>query len=282
MVKYITVDDFKEIMPKRPQNSNKGTFGRILNISGSKNYTGAAALSSIAPLKAGAGLVTLACPKSLITIIASKHSEITFLETEETEELINAIKEYDVISLGCGLGKSKEAKELVKTVLKTRTNAKWVIDADGLNIISEENIEELPQNAVLTPHPKEMARLLKCSLQEIQENREKSAIECSKKFKCAVLLKGQNTVVTDGETIYINKTGNSALAKAGSGDVLTGIISGLMAQGLSPFEAGIKGAYLHGLSGELASKDLSEYSVLAGDLFDYLPKVILKLLKKNL
>ncbi len=275
MVKYITVKDFKEIMPPRPENSNKGTFGRVLNIAGSKNYIGAAVLSSITPLRTGAGLVTLACPKFLIPIIASKLPEVTFLPLDEP--IFKAIREYDVISLGCGLGKSGETKELVKKVLNTNTNAKWVIDADALNIIAEENIKELPQNSILTPHPKEMSRLLNCTLKEIQENREESAIKCSKKFKCNVLLKGQNTVITNGETVYINKTGSSALAKAGSGDVLTGIISGLMAQGLSPFEAGIKGAYLHGLSGETAAKDLSVYSVLAGDLIEYLPKVILKL-----
>ena len=286
MVNYIKIEDFKEIMPKRAQNSNKGTFGKVLNIAGSGNYIGAAVLSSITPLKTGAGLVTLACPESLVPIIASKLSEITFLALEETEnhtiskvsaELIKAIEEYSVISLGCGLNKSEETKKSVKAMLQTKTAAKWVIDADGLNIISEENISELPKNAILTPHPMEMARLLKRPLEEINKNREESAVECSKKFSVSVLLKGQNTIVTDGENVYINQTGSSALAKAGSGDVLTGIISGLMAQGLSPFEAGIKGCYIHGLTGELAAKDLSESSVLASDLINYLPKVILNL-----
>ncbi|MBR6162390.1 NAD(P)H-hydrate dehydratase [bacterium] len=275
MAKYITIEDFKNIMPPRPQNSNKGTFGRVLNIAGSINNIGASVLSSVTPLKTGAGLVTLACPKVLIPIVATKLTEATFLPLDEPSEVFRAIKEYDVISLGCGLGTSEETTEFIKEVLKTKTSAKWVIDADALNIISKENIKELPENSVLTPHPKEMARLLNCSIDEIQENREESAIKCAKKFKSAVLLKGQNTVVTDGSDVYINKTGSSALAKAGSGDVLTGIISGLIAQGQTPFEAGIKGAYLHGLTGELAGKEKSEYSVLAGDLIDYLPKVIL-------
>lgn len=284
MVSYINIDNFERIMPGRPINSNKGTFGRVLNIAGCRQYIGAAFLSSITPLKTGAGLVTLSTDEAVIPIIASKASEITFLSLKghsESLELMEALQSYDVISIGCGLGIDEETKKLVNTVLNTETNAKWVIDADALNIISALNIEKLPKYSVLTPHPKEMSRLMKVSVEEIKENREKYAVLCAKKYNSVILLKGYNTVVTDGNYVYINKTGNSALAKAGSGDVLTGIISGLIAQGISPYEAAIKGAYIHGLTGESASKDLSEYSVLASDLIDYLPKVIKTLSDKN-
>jgi len=279
MVNYIKISDFKEIMPPRSQYSNKGTFGRVLNIAGCEKYRGAALLSSVSPLKTGAGLVTLAADENIIPSICAP--EITFLPLKghkDSVELLEAVQSYDVISIGCGLGTDKEAQKLIETVFGIETNAKWVIDADALNIISELNIEKLPQNSILTPHPKEMSRLLKVDAEKINTNREEYAVYCAKKFNSVVLLKGHNTVVTDGQRIYINRTGNSALAKAGSGDVLTGIISGLTAQGLSPFEAGIKGAYLHGLAGELASKDMSEYSVLASDLINYLPKVLLNIL----
>ena len=208
--------------------------------------------------------------------------EITFLQLKghlESVELLEAVQNYNVISIGCGLGLDSETKELIQTVFKSDTNAKWIIDADAINIISSLNLEKIPKNSVLTPHPKELSRLLKVDTGKIQENREEYAVFCAKKFNTTVLLKGHNTVVTDGEIVYINQTGSSALAKAGSGDVLTGIISGLIAQGLSPFEAACKGAYLHGLSGEEAAKDLSEYCVLASDLIEYLPKVVKNVIK---
>ncbi len=277
MGNYIDINNFERIMPKRPENSNKGTFGRVLNIAGCKKYIGAAFLSSITPLKTGAGLVTLSTDEAIIPVIASKSPEITFIPLKghsESLELLETLHNYNVISIGCGLGIDEETQKLVKTVLNIEDNAKWVIDADALNIISMLNIEKLPNNSVITPHPKELSRLLKVDVEEINENREQYAIFAAKKFNSVVLLKGHNTVVTDGSHIYINKTGNSALAKGGSGDVLTGIISGLLAQGLSPIEATIKGAYIHGLTGEIASKDLSEYCVLASDLINYLPKII--------
>lgn len=280
MGNYIDINNFERIMPKRTENSNKGTFGKVLNIAGCRKYIGAAFLSSITPIKTGAGLVTLSTDETIIPIISSQAPEITFLPLKghsESLELLEALQSYDVISIGCGLGTDEETQKLVKTVFNIENSAKWVIDADALNIISLLNLEYLPFNAVLTPHPKELSRLLKIDVEEINQNREKYAVFAAKKFNSVVLLKGHNTVITDGNHIYINKTGNSALAKGGSGDVLTGIISGLLAQGLSPLEAAIKGAYIHGITGELASKDLSEYCVLASDLINYLPKVIKQL-----
>lgn len=288
MVDYISIENFNEIMPKRPTDSHKGTFGKVLNIAGSQNYIGASYLSSIAPLRVGSGFVTLACPSTIIPIIASKLSEITFIPlntnsdgaiSDVSIELLKAINSYDVISIGCGIGRSSDTKTFIEDIFKVYTESKWVIDADALNIISELNIEHLPQNAVLTPHPKEMSRLLGVDINDINRNRVEYAVKCAKKYKTTVLLKGHNTVVTDGNCVYINKTGSSSMAKAGSGDVLTGIIAGLTAQGMTIFEAAVKGAYLHGLSGELAAVDLSEYCVLATDLIKYLPKAILKVLK---
>ena len=137
------------------------------------------------------------------------------------------------------------------------------------------------KNSIFTPHPKELSRLLNVSLEEILNNREKYARITSQKFDCITVLKGKDTIVTDGDEIYVNTTGNSALAKAGSGDVLTGIISGLLSQHVSCLNAAIIGVYLHGLAGDLASEDLSVYSVLASDVIDYIPFAIKEILCEN-
>ena len=146
-----------------------------------------------------------------------------------------------------------------------------MIDADAINNIAGYSGDLSLKNAVITPHPKELSRLLKVNLEDILENREKYARIASQKYECITVLKGKNTIVTDGDEIFINTTGNSALAKAGSGDVLTGIISGLLSQHMTLFDSAKLGVYLHGLSGDIASEDLTQYSVLASDVIDYIP-----------
>ena len=153
-----------------------------------------------------------------------------------------------------------------------------VIDADALNAISHLGITKIPSNSVITPHPKELSRLLNIPVDEIQNDRVQYAKFAAQKLSCTVLLKGKNTVIASDTGIFTNPTGNSALAKAGSGDVLTGIISGLIAQGVSVKDSTVLGAYLHGLAGELASRELSEYSVLASDIINYIPSTIKNIL----
>lgn len=281
MAEYINKKNIIDLFPKREQISNKATFGRVLNIAGCKNYIGAAYLSSISPLKTGCGFVSLACVESIVPIIASMLPEITFIPLKEEEgcissdNLIEDMSAYNVVSIGCGLNTKEKTKEFFfKLITQINDNHKVVIDADGLNILSEYEGEISLKNTVITPHPKELSRLLNVSLDEILENREKYARIAAQKYDCITVLKGHNTIITDGETIYINTTGNSALAKAGSGDVLTGMISALLAQKLTPLNAAIVGVYLHGLAGEIASYDLTEYSVLASDVVDYIPFAI--------
>lgn len=287
------LEQITKFFPKRIQNSHKGTFGRILNISGSQNYSGAAILSSLSALKSGAGYVTLACPDVIVKSIASYSPDITFMplkstsigsiSKENTNGVIHRIKDFDIISIGSGLTTNEETKSFILELLKN-IEKPIVIDADALNIIASENIKNVPKNSIMTPHPKELSRLLNISVEEIQANREKFAIIGAEKYNTVMVLKGHETVVTDGKNIYINKTGNSALAKAGSGDVLTGITAGIAAQMKKNipenflFYVATNSVFLHGMAGELASKDLTEYSVLASEQIKYIPQAIKKIL----
>lgn len=283
----IVVEDVLKCFPKRQQNSHKGTFGRILNIAGSKDYTGAAILSSIAALKVGAGYVTLAGIEKTINTVHSYSPDITTFSLKKnrngaiaannTDSVINFSKNYDVISIGCGLGQEKETAVFVTDFIK-RNEKPIVIDADALNAISKMGLEKIKGQSIITPHPKELSRLINVSVEIIQTNREYYAIETAKKFETIVVLKGHETIVTDGEFLYKNKTGCSALAKAGSGDVLTGITAGILAQTKNPLQSAILGVYLHGLTGDIAAESLTEYSVLASELLNYIPKAIKKLL----
>lgn len=264
-------------LPYREENSNKGTFGKILNISGSEYMPGAAFLSSVAALRAGAGYVELASCDKVLFSVAAMAPEIVLSPLEKTEELI---KSSTVLLIGCGLSTSKDAVCLFNKVIKL-ANMPAVIDADGLNILSD-NFVKLSKNTVLTPHPKEASRLLSCTLDEVLNNMEQSAIDISQKYNCVTVLKSHNTIVTDGEAVYYNKTGNSALAKAGSGDVLAGIISGLLAQKMKSFEAAVLGVYLHGMTADIAKNDLSKYCVLASDLLRYIPYAFQKKLSEEI
>ncbi len=263
-------------LPERLENSNKGTFGKILNVSGSEYMTGAAYLSSVSALKIGAGYVELASHDNALKVTASLAPEIVLAPINKIPEII---KNSTVLLIGCGLSTTNEAVTLLKNTISLAKDLPTVIDADGLNILSE-NYLELPTNTILTPHPKEASRLLHCSLDEILSDMEKSAKKISKKYNCITVLKSHQTIVTsqNGE-IYYNNTGNSALAKAGSGDVLAGMIAGLLAQNMQTFEAAVLGVYLHGLSGDLAKNDLTAYGVLATDTIRYIPYAIKKYLK---
>ena len=286
MVKVINKKLVFGKLPQRPEDSNKGTFGRVLNVAGSANYSGAAYLSSVAALKIGAGYLRLACPDVIIPVIASMTPEITFEPLTSTKNGViasdNKIKDlfsYDVISIGCGISTDEETRDFLFSFLnELNARQKVVIDADGINILAGHKGEISLKNIVITPHPKELSRLLNVSMEEIIDNREKYARITSQTFECITVLKGHKTIVTDGEKIFINSSGNSALAKAGSGDVLTGFISGLLAQKMLPIDAAVLGVFLHGFAGDIASEDFTKYSVFASDIIDYLPFAIKELI----
>ena len=285
----ITKEFIKSILPKRKENSHKGSYGNVLNIAGSINYRGAAFLSSKSALEAGAGYVMLVSIEKVISLVSVLCPEAVFLpvgmkngtlSNKDCKKIINVLPDFKVIEIGCGLSSmDKNQDNIMKFFEKIiseicKNNNQVIIDADGINILAENERIKIPPKSILTPHPKELSRLLKSDVSKIQEERVKFAKEAAQKYSSIIVLKGHNTVVTDGVNSYINKTGNSSLSKAGSGDVLTGMISGFCAQGAEPLNAAILGVYLHGLAGEIASEELSEYSVNASDLIDYIPKAI--------
>ena len=276
-------------LPKRDENSNKGSFGKVLNIAGSKMFSGAAFLSSISALKVGAGFVTLASTDIVIDRIASSIPELVYSSLNANDEgtissdnSISNLYDFDVISLGCGLTTNADTQKFVMRILKEFNNRqKVVIDADGINILGLHKGELSIKNSVITPHPKELARLLNVDLSEVLENREKYARISAQTYECITVLKGHNTIVTDGDKIYVNTSGNSALAKAGTGDVLTGIIAGLLAQNVKPFNAAMLAVFIHGLAGDIASEDYTKYSVLASDVLDYIPFAIQEIIENE-
>ena len=271
--------DFKNILPKRPKNSHKGTFGRVLNIAGSEFYSGAAYFSSISALKVGCGLVTLSSAETVLRTVSALSPDIILMHLNKLNK--ENLEKFQAISIGCGLSQEVNAIKILKKVIKllNKSDTPLVIDADGLNILSTIKNVKLPQNTILTPHPKEAARLIGASVENILSHPDYWAKKCSEKYNCITVLKIHNTVIADNKgNFYQNNTGNSAISHGGSGDVLCGMISGFSAQGVNAFEACALAVYLHGLAAEIASKELSEYSVLASDLINYIPKAIKTLL----
>lgn len=282
--------DFKNLLLKRPENSHKGTFGHVLNIAGSEFYTGAAYFSSIATLKVGCGLVTLASAPTVLKTVGALCPDIIFAPVEKIKK--DFIEKFQVVSIGCGLGVN--GGKIFRKVLKLMKNSQipLVIDADGLNILSSFKNTHLPLNTILTPHPKEMARLMGVNVNEILEKPELWVKKSADKYNATVVLKMHKTLVADTKgNFYVNDTGNSALSHGGTGDVLCGMISGFLAQGVNDtltnpkaydnsvrevnvFDVCCLAVYLHGLAAEIASEELTEYSVLASDLVNYIPKAI--------
>ena len=260
-------------MPDRPQDSNKGTFGKVLNFAGSKNYIGAAYLSTLSMLKAGCGYAALASEQNVIDSVSKLLPEAVYLETKEG---IKNLDNYTVCLIGCGLGQSSKAEKLFKNIIES-AKCPLIIDADGLNLLSKHEYK-LPANTIITPHPMEAARLLGTSLSEVLNDIKGTAKILTNKYNCITVLKSHRTAISSKDELFENQHGNSALAKAGTGDVLAGIIAGLLAQKMTPFEAAKLGVYLHSRAGEIASEELTEYSVLASDIPNYLPYAIKEIL----
>ena len=266
--------DFK--LPERFEISNKASYGRVLNIAGSDYMPGAAYLSSVSALKIGCGYCFLCSTERVINAVAAQTQNVVFVPLKDLE---NHLNNADVVELGCGLSQDEQAVEIFnRTILNVSKDIPFIVDADGLNILSMNNNNFLKRgfkNVIFTPHPKEASRLLECSLNDVLNNFEDSAIEISKKYNCVTVLKSHRTIVVSPDSkSYKNTTGNNSMAKAGSGDVLAGMISGLAAQGMDLFEAASSGVYLHGLCGDFAKEKLTEYSVMAEDLISYIPNAI--------
>lgn len=278
------------LIPRRSPESNKGTYGRVFIVSGSIGMTGSGSLSAKAALRTGAGLVYLGIPEKLLSIYAINVPESIqiplpqdnegVLTKESIEIIASKLENMNVLAIGPGMTSKNDVKEIVNKVL-SQCKSPMVIDADGLNVIREERniFSSLKNTAVITPHPGEMARLTGISIEEIQNNREKIALSYAKKTGVITVLKGNNTVIASpsGE-IYINPTGNPGMATAGTGDVLTGIISALIAQTLSPLEAALAGTYIHGTAGDIAAKEKGYHGLIAGDVIENIPMAIKEIL----
>lgn len=265
------VDNF---MPIRKRNTHKGSFGKILAICGSKLMTGAAYFSVMGALRSGVGLVTLAVPKCILPVMQEKLNEPIFIEYEDDfEVIINSLEKNSVCLIGCGIGLSKLSKNLVKIVTEN-SKIPLVIDADAITILSNhmELIDNIKSTVVLTPHLAEFSRLCNKSVLEINNDKINIAKKFSKEKNVITVLKGAySLVVTPNGNVYINKTGNSGLAKGGSGDVLAGIIASLIAQGLSEEIAACCAVYFHGLAADNLAEKISEYGITPTDLLYELP-----------
>jgi NAD(P)H-hydrate epimerase len=279
----------RSLLPGRPPNSNKGTFGRVLVAAGSVNYVGAAALACTAVGRVGAGLVTLACPQTVYPILAAKLTEPTFLPLRDVEGQLSAEsvapvtqalgQGYDALVMGCGLGQSAYVRAFVHSLLPLLSQQSLrgvVVDADGLNALAgHEWWGRTSAPIVLTPHPGEMARLTGLSVAEIQADRLRVTLQFAEKWGVVVLLKGAHTVIAspDGRG-RISPFANPALATAGTGDVLAGAIGGLIAQGVAPFDAASAAVYVHAEVGERLRGEIGDSGMLASDLLPLLPIVM--------
>ncbi|MCM1167388.1 MAG: NAD(P)H-hydrate dehydratase [Lachnospiraceae bacterium] len=274
------------VLPERTPSSHKGTFGRLLNIAGSLCYSGAAVMSTRAALRSGAGLCTLAAPLSTVKALSGALVENTFLPLPETPDGFlgeNAQNEIDpilpkmsAVAIGCGLGNSENTRKLTEYIVKN-AQCPIIIDADGINSLAA-NINVLKErtgDTVITPHPLELSRISGLTVAEIQRDRIGAAKRFAAEFGVTVLLKGAYTVVSDssGDETIVNPTGSAALAKGGSGDVLTGVIAAMLAQGIPPYTAASSGAYCHGFAADLLCRKMHPASVLASDVIDILPEV---------
>lgn len=270
-----------ERLPLRPKEAHKGTFGKVLVIAGSKQYPGAAYLACAAAYRVGAGLVTLATDNSVKIILSKKLPELTFLSFNEVFEDIG---NYDVLLIGPGLGQDSQVAKLVEGLCTNHSNNRYkkVIDAEGLNILSKIGKwwEGIGKDVVLTPHPGEMARLTGLPIKKIQADRTNVAQYFARKWGSIVVLKGAGTVIASSTEVFINPFANPLLATAGTGDVLAGVISGMLAQGLKPMVAAAVGVYIHGMAGKVLQKKIGNSGALASDLLPILPQVIKNLTLK--
>lgn len=281
---------FNKAVFNRPDDSNKGTLGSLLCICGSYGMAGAAIMAGKAALRCGIGLLKIAVPKSIYPVCATNILESVYYPLEETSNGVISSKNTDfllemcekssAVVIGCGLSVCDDTKNLVQSVI-TNCEKPLVIDADALNCICNkpEILKNLKAPAIITPHPGEMAKLLHSTPKTVNSNRENTAIDFAKKFGVVTVLKGAGTIIAspDGE-VYINHTGNSGMATGGSGDVLSGIIGSLLAQGASPINAAAAGVFLHGTIGDLAAEKLGKISMLPTDMIDMIPTAYLKLM----
>lgn len=277
-------------LPPRPKDSHKGRFGSVLLLAGSRGMSGAAALGGISALRSGAGLVRVASAAEVQPTVAGfDPSYMTYplpddddgrIDFSRARPAIEALLESaTVVAVGPGLGQSESIRSLVRFLVES-TGKPLVIDADGLNALAgqTEILSSVTRPVILTPHPGEFGRLAGLKVAEVQADREAHAVKLARMSESlVVVLKGAETVVTDGSRLYVNTTGNPGMATGGAGDVLTGIIAALLAQRAPGFEAAQLGVYVHGIAGDIARDQDGEIGMIAGDIVDALPDAFVHL-----
>ncbi|MBR2590184.1 MAG: NAD(P)H-hydrate dehydratase [Clostridia bacterium] len=277
------------ILPSRPEDANKGTFGHLLMLCGSYRMPGAAVMSAAAAVRSGVGKITLAFPDKAYAAVASKLNEPLFLPVasdekgffapEAREELIPAFEEKSAVLIGPGLGRELGSLAVLETAMK-RCKGNLIIDADGINLLAKNIylLEERTGDTILTPHPGEFSALMDKPIEDIMRNRQKYAKQFTERFEHTVLvLKGSNTIIArKGEILHINPTGNPGLAQGGTGDVLAGLIGGFIAQGIPAFGAAIAGAYIHGDAGDICAEKLSQRGMSTMDVVEAIPSSMLQ------
>ncbi len=272
--------------PARADDAHKGDVGRVAIVGGCCDadtmMAGAPALTAMAAFRSGAGLVQLIVPEPVRPVVTTLAPTATTRSLrDDSTDILTSVKDFRavVLAIGPGLGKSITPDTLM-TVLR-EFEGPIVLDADGLNILSNANAPALanPSRIILTPHTGEADRLLQAvgletDVQRIASDRNKAALALVEALGCCVVLKGQGTIVTNGDRLYVNETGNAGMATGGAGDVLTGVIAALIGQGMTPIEAAILGVYLHGLAGDFAAEELGRRPMTALDIIEYLPEAI--------
>ncbi|RJP24662.1 MAG: NAD(P)H-hydrate dehydratase [Candidatus Abyssobacteria bacterium SURF_5] len=289
MIAQITLQQARSLLPARPSDSHKGTYGYLLVIAGSVGLTGAACMTCEAALRAGAGMVTLGVPRSLNPAMEARLTETMTRPLAETsaqslslsafDEIAELAKRMHVMAVGPGLSTHPETQQLVRKIARD-IHLPMVIDADALNALSgrTELLSARTEPTIICPHPGEFSRLAQLPIADIQNNRPRLAREFADQWRVELVIKGAPSLVatTDGRT-YVNTTGNAGMATAGSGDVLTGILAALLCQGVKAADAAVLGTYLHGLAGDVAAHRYSMWGMIATDITHCLPDAWRKL-----
>lgn len=280
MVRILNKEDILKILPDREVCSHKGDFGKILLLCGSLGYTGAPALSAMGALRSGAGLVYMGVPQSIYQIEAIKLNEPVIYPLKDCEgrlcrdslsQICDLLPKMDAVLLGPGLGQSQELKQVVHAVLRA-FKGPLVLDADGINAICGhmDVLREREGVTILTPHEGEFKRLGV----DMSVGRKESAVRFAREYHSILLLKGHETVITDGETVYVNPTGNPGMAVGGCGDLLAGIITSFLGQRIDPLLAAACGAWVHGAAGDLCAAEIGQYGMLPTDMASALPRLL--------
>jgi len=286
-VELIEKKDMSMLLPKRPKYSHKGDYGHVLVVAGSKGKTGAALMTAKACLRAGAGLVTIGVPESLMDVFQSRVTEEMTLPLPDagdgtlSSKAIGKILEFlsgeiDVLAIGPGISTGREISKIVDSLI-TKSTVPVIIDADALNALKKDRniLRRAKAPLILTPHPGEMSRITGKAVKDIEADRINSAIEFSKEAKTYLVLKGVPTITADPDgRAFINSTGNPGMATAGAGDVLTGILAGLLAQKMRVIDAVRLGVYIHGLAGDIAAEKKTETAMIAGDIIEMIPDAL--------